>query len=316
MKILIFGRGVIGALYGRAFEDAGHTVEFFVRPGRSATYGPVLPMRFYDTRTKAMGTLVEDRWTITMREEIPLDHDYDLIIVSVQHQVFAQAVAVLQGRAAKATILIFNNFWNEPLQQVLGLASEQLAWGFPAAGGAFDDNGLLHGGLLKQVQFGTFGTSPTPREIAVRALFANTGFKLNEHNNFRSWLWMHFAANAGIHLQALRANSVQEVFERRDQARSAVSNTRELIPVLQARGVNTNVDAGDLALGKMPPGVGALALNMAVRFFPPMRESIAFNSVREELRTFCRDVLFEARRLGVDVPHFEASARLFESKPA
>ena len=316
MKILIFGRGVIGALYGKAFEDGGHVVEFFVRPGRAAAYGPILPLRFYDTRVKAMGTLVEDRWPITMREEIPVDHDYDLIIVSVQHQVFADAVAALNGRAGKAMILIFNNFWNDPQQQVRALPAEQLAWGFPAAGGAFDDNGLLHGGLLKQVQFGTFGMPPTKSEKAVRELFANTGFKLNEHEDFRSWLWIHFAANAGVHLQALRANSVKDVFERRDQARGTVLNVRELIPVLQARGVDTNVDAGDLALYKMPPGIGALALNMAVRFFPPMRESIAFNSIREELRTFCRDVLFEARRLRVPVPRFEASASLFESAPA
>ena len=31
MKILIFGRGVIGSLYGWALEKAGHSVEF-LRP--------------------------------------------------------------------------------------------------------------------------------------------------------------------------------------------------------------------------------------------------------------------------------------------
>jgi len=40
MKILMFGRGVISVIYGWALEKAGHTVEFYVRPGRAAQYGP------------------------------------------------------------------------------------------------------------------------------------------------------------------------------------------------------------------------------------------------------------------------------------
>jgi ketopantoate reductase len=39
MKILFWGRGVIGTLYAWAFENAGHTVEFYVREGRKAQYG-------------------------------------------------------------------------------------------------------------------------------------------------------------------------------------------------------------------------------------------------------------------------------------
>ena len=33
MKILVFGAGVIGTLYGWAFESAGHSVSLLVRPG-------------------------------------------------------------------------------------------------------------------------------------------------------------------------------------------------------------------------------------------------------------------------------------------
>ncbi len=314
MKILIFGRGVIGALYGWAFEKAGHTVEFYVRPGRKAHYGPVLPLKFYDTRTKVMGALVEADWPITMREEIPTDNDYDLIIVSVQHQMFAEAVSALAGKAAKATILIFNNFWTDPLQSVSCLPKSQLAWGFPAAGGSFDARGVLHGGLLKQVQFGTFGTDPTAREVSVRAVFSHARFKINEHRDFKSWLWIHFAANAGFHLQALRAGSVKMAFNSLPQAHSAVLNVRELMPVLTARGINVDHDASDLTLYKLPPWVGALTLKMAVNFFPPMKASLEYNEIREELKIFCRDVYTEAQHLGVSVPRFASAASLFEHK--
>jgi len=39
MNILLFGRGVITTLCGWVFEKAGHSVTFYVRPGRSAEYG-------------------------------------------------------------------------------------------------------------------------------------------------------------------------------------------------------------------------------------------------------------------------------------
>lgn len=312
MKILLFGRGVIGALYGSALEKAGHTVEFYVRAGRAAHYGTALSKRVYDTRTKARGLLVEENSLLTLREDIPTNHNYDLIIVSVQHQQFGEAVKALTGKVANATILIFNNFWTEPQLAVLPLPAEQLAWGFPGAGGAFDEDNTLHGALLKPVQFGTFGTDPTARELAVRQVFRAAGFTITEHRDFRAWLWMHFAVNAGLHLQSLRANSVRAVFDSPAQARESVRNVQELLPLLKARGIDIDTDASDLALYKLPPWVGALALTMAARFFPPLQALIAHNAVREEFRSFCRDVLLEAHKLGVSLPRFEASAALFE----
>ncbi len=312
MKILIFGRGIIGALYGWALEQSGNTVEFYVRPDRAAQNGPVLPVRFYDARFKFRGTLVQESWPITQIEEISADHNYDVIIISVQHQLFAQAAKALTGKAGNATLLMFNNFWTDPLLAVSSLPTDQLAWGFPGAGGAFDTHGTLHGGLLKQVQFGTFGADPSAREVAVRQLFSAAGFKIKEHRDFRSWLYMHFAANAGIHLEALRANSVRAVFYSKTHAQSAIRSTQELLPLLNARGVDTTVDASDLALYKLPPWVGARVLKMSVTFFPPLTAAILHNEPREELKRFCQDVLFEAHRLGVELPSFEASSSLFE----
>ena len=69
MKILMFGRGVISAQYGWAFEKAGHTVEFYVRPGRLATVGNTLALHLLDARTKTKGVLVDERWKVQLREQ-------------------------------------------------------------------------------------------------------------------------------------------------------------------------------------------------------------------------------------------------------
>ncbi len=50
MRILFFGRGVISTQYAWAFEQAGHTVEFYVRKGRKETFGSHIELEMWDAR--------------------------------------------------------------------------------------------------------------------------------------------------------------------------------------------------------------------------------------------------------------------------
>ena len=193
MKILAFGRGVISALYGWALEKAGHAVEFYVRPGRAARYGPEVRLDMVDARRSIIGKRVNESWTIRMREDLPADHDYDLILVSVQHYHFEDVSAFLGPRVGKATVLVFNNVWAEPQQAASRLPAEHLAWGFPGAGGGFGADGVLRGALLDKVTLGTLLTAPSPRDLVVRELFTEAGFGIVEQRDFRSFLFVHFA---------------------------------------------------------------------------------------------------------------------------
>ncbi len=42
-------------LYGWALEKAGNQVDFYVRPGRAAQYGPEVDLRIQDGRAAARG---------------------------------------------------------------------------------------------------------------------------------------------------------------------------------------------------------------------------------------------------------------------
>ncbi len=64
---------------------------------------------------------------------------------------------------------------------------------------------MLGGALFRRVVFGTFGGNPTKRELAVYDLFRKSGFKIQQHRDFRGWLWGHFVLDAGLLSQALRA---------------------------------------------------------------------------------------------------------------
>ena len=312
MKILVFGRGVIGAQYGWALEKAGHQVDFYVRPGRAATYGTFINMKVFDMRKSFNGVQLNEIWPVRFLEELDVDHDYDLILLSVQHYRFSEAAAFLSSRVGKASILIFNNFWADPELAAAPLPREHLVWGFPGAGGGFSAGHTLQGGFFGQVQFGSFNPTLTAREKAVRDLMRGAGFKVVEQPDFRGWLWTHFALNAGIHAQALQAGSMARMVKVMARGKRAVLNVREVLPILEARGVRLKDFSKDVTLFQLPTWVGAAALKWSYTLHRPTRAIIGSASNPEEPKYFCRDVLVEAHRLGISVPRLEAAKPFFE----
>ena len=155
-------------------------------------------------------------------------------------------MAFLAPRVGRATVLVFNNLWAEPAAAVEDLPADQVAWGFPGAGGGFGDDGVLRGALLPLVFFGTLGGPPTERERAVRTVFRQAGFRIRETTDFRGWLSIHFLQNAGLHTQSLRLGSLAALAGSRRAVREAILATRELLPLAEARGVDLRRHRGDL----------------------------------------------------------------------
>ncbi|MGA3049859.1 MAG: 2-dehydropantoate 2-reductase N-terminal domain-containing protein [Terracidiphilus sp.] len=307
MNILLFGRGVITTLYGWAFEKAGHNVTFYVRPGRLAEYGSHVHLDILDVRRKAQRKHVDEDWAIRMVEELPADHSYDFILVSVQEWMFAEVAKFLQSRAGQATILIFSNFWRDPEEATRGLPKDQVAWGFPLAGGAFHSN-VLRGAIFASVNFGTFSASLTRSEVVARKLLRDCGFKISEKTNFRDWLWIHFATNAGLMSQAVYAGSMESVMGSFNEAREAALTLREMLPVLQARGVNLQQNFTELMPLRMPPYFFAGGMVAAFSFSKPFRAVVGTGDHKEEMRKTIMSVLQGAAELGIETPRLRRAA--------
>ena len=316
MKILMFGRGVIAAAYGWALERAGHEIEFYVRPGRAAKYGTAIALELLDARRRVRGRSVTGKWPVRYRESLEPDHDFDLIVVSVQHYNFAEAVSFLAPRVGQATVLVFNNLWVEPLAAVDALPADQVVWGFPGAGGGFGDDGVLRAALLPMVFFGTLGGPPTERARAVRAAFRRAGFRARENTDFRGWLLIHFIQNAGLHTQSLKLGSLTELAGKTSSVREAILATRELLPLAEARGVDLRRHRGDVLPFTAPVWLAAPAMAWLFGHLPPMRLVMEAHANPEELRAVCRDTLAEARRLGVSAPRLEAAEPYFAAEKA
>jgi 2-dehydropantoate 2-reductase len=313
MKILMFGRGVIAGVYGWALERAGHEVEFYVRPGRAAAYGEAVHLDLLDARRRVRGQRVVQEWPVRYREELEPDHDFDLIVLSVPHYRLTGAADFLAPRVGRATVLVFGNIWTEPAAAVGALPLDHLAWGFPQAGGGLGGDGVLRGTLMPAVVFGTLGEPPTERELAVRRTFREAGFRPREQPDFRGWLWVHFVSDAGLHSQGLRLGSLSELPGAPGDLREALLAGRELLPLLEARGVDLRRHRGGVLQFRAPTWLTAPAMAWLLRHFAPARVNFEAHSDpgAREPREICRDTLAEARRLGVPAPRLEAAEPRF-----
>jgi 2-dehydropantoate 2-reductase len=313
MKILMFGRGVIASAYGWALSRAGHEVEFYVRPGRSATYGDSIDLDLLDLHRRPWGDRIVESWPARYRENLTSDDGFDLIVVSVSHHRLAEAAAFLAPRLGNAMVLIFGNLWAEPLDAVAPLPVDRLAWGFPGAGGGFGKDGVLHASLSPTVVLGTLGQAPTPREHAVRSVFRGAGFRISEQPDIRGWLWIHFAFNAGMHSQGVRLGSLSDLIGAPNDLRDALLTAREMLPVVQKRGIDLNRHRAAVLPFRVPAGMTAAVMSWLISHVKAARTNMEAQSdpTAEEPRAICRDVLADARRFGVPVPHLEAAEKYF-----
>ncbi len=303
MRVLMFGRGTIATIYGWVLQAAGHDVEFYVRPGRASEYGDEVEMDLIDARRRPLGQRVRESFGTSLRESLAPEDGFDLIVLSVAHHRLAEAVAFLAPRLGEATVLVFGNIWAEPLDAVAPLPADQVVLGFPTAGGGFDDNGVLHGALFQSVTIGTTAASPSRREQDVRSALQQAGLAVRDEKDMRGWLWLHFISDAGMFAQAIRSGSMADMIGDRRAFSEAFLNTRELLPILEARGVDLRQHRSGLLPYRLPRLVAAISAWATARF-PIARVSLAAHTDPNatELRAVLADTVREARKLDIPTP--------------
>ncbi|MGY5764799.1 ketopantoate reductase family protein [Brachybacterium sp. DNPG3] len=314
----MFGRGVIASVTGWALAGAGHDVEFYVRPGRAASYGDELALDIVDTRRRRRDQQVRETWSPRYREDLPGEHGFDLIVVSLPHHSIPGAVDVLSTRLGDATLVMLSNMWDEPLDAIAPLPPEQVVWGIPPAGGGFDQDGRLRATLLSTVVLGHLGASRTDRELAVREVFSQAGFRVREQPDIRGWYFLHTATDASLYSQALQHGTMADLIGRSAALREAMLVGRELLPVIAARGVDLRRHPSSTLAFRLPSRLVAGAFALATSRIPFVRRAFETHDdpAAEEPRAVYRDVLAEAQRLGVPTPRLAAAASGFVRGPS
>lgn len=310
MRILMFGRGVIATIYGQALQAAGHDVEFFVRPGRASEFGDHVQTDIIDTRRKRGHQHVRGMMTTRLRESFDSNDEFDLVVLSVGHHRLTEAAQFIAPRIGRATVLVFGNVWDELAVAVAPIPLNQVVFGFPQAGGGFDDHGVLHGALFHSM---IVGGEEAPHSIAqstVRSAFRHAGFSIRNEPDIRGWLFIHFIADAGMFAEGDQGSGLAGMIGDRRAFARALAVSRELLPVLTARGVNLRRHRRALAPFRITALV-ATVMAVATKRIPIARVSLAAHNDPNtvEARAIINDTLREADRLGVEVPLLESAAR-------
>lgn len=301
MKILFFGRGVINTLYAWAFQNAGHTVEFYIRENRKAEYGSRIDLEIYDARKNKKDRLIKEDWCFVAHTEINENHNYDFIFMSLNAEQVPNAIEYLAPRIGNATLIFLCNIWQEPQTIINPIPRNQVVYGLPGAGGGYDGNKLV-GGLYKTIQLGTFNSTLSKRELSVHNLFTKAGFKINIQKDVKSWLWSHFAVNAVMETEVLKMGSFENVVFSREALNNFAPDLKEIIPVLEARGAKPDVMTKVLS-GLPPRFVGFFMYHIVFSPNSMTRTLVAHNQFKAGYSV--QEVIKDARKYNIPVPRLD-----------
>ncbi|HEY4867404.1 MAG TPA: 2-dehydropantoate 2-reductase N-terminal domain-containing protein [Candidatus Dormibacteraeota bacterium] len=187
MRVLVFGAGVIGSVYGGKLLQSGHEVVMLARGGRLA-------------ELRDQGLILDDaelghRTVLPVRtaDSLAREDRYDLVLVPLRRDHLAAALPQLRAANDKATVLFFGNTagLSHELSAALGARA---AFGFPAAGG-IQEGAVTRFVLIRQqrTMLGELDGTTSSRIQRLRALFNEAGFSAAITRNMEGWLTAHAA---------------------------------------------------------------------------------------------------------------------------
>ncbi len=158
MRILVFGAGVIGSLYGALLAEAGYDVSVYARGRRleSLTLDGLL--------YKSKGKIQKAPVNILSRLE-PEDR-YDLVFLTVRENQLHAALEELRQNSSPTIVTMVNSLETYDKWEAI-CGAGRIIPGFPGAGGGFDGNVLDAALTPRLIQPTTFGkTDGKERELA------------------------------------------------------------------------------------------------------------------------------------------------------
>ena len=301
MKVLIFGAGVIGTIYGYVLSQAGNDVTHYVRLGKKKSLENGICIQLLDGRSQPA-----KQETVLYKAKIVEDFspsdNYDLVIVSVRHYQLDTVLPILKDKIGDSDVLIFNGNWDgfQNLDQYL--PRSKFILGFPVAGGGYNA-GTLDGALLDEIRLGELDGQPTPGLERIQQMFEGAGLKVDIQANMIHWLWVHFAINSGIIGAAFKAGGASELLNSIPNLRKGILAGREALAVCQARGVDVK-SFDDAKSFYMPAWFGATAVWFMMKTNLPARKIMETHTAVDELQEMYRDLLKSGEEMNVSMPHY------------
>ncbi|MFP7494406.1 2-dehydropantoate 2-reductase N-terminal domain-containing protein [Terribacillus saccharophilus] len=310
MNILIIGRGVISTQYAWTFKENGNNIDFYIRPESKDKYTPMLSLQLEDRRRKRQLEKVNVSWETNLRYEIPENHDYDLILVSINIEQIGSIVAALNNKVNKATVLFFNNFWEDPAKQTEHLPQSQLIYGFPGAGGGTAGTNVINGGFSSSIMIGDIGTASKERVQQVYTLFEQANFTVKRQADFKKFLMNHFLLNVAIEIEVLKEGSFIRLMDSIHGLGNISINLRQLKPIMRNRGMK--FDATNTLLSMLSPKMLGIIMSKLI-FKNGSTARVLMEGNNTITGRSAKLILDEARRKNIHINTLENISNLLPS---
>lgn len=303
MRILMFGAGSIGTIYGYVLKHANNEVTHYVRPGKKKLFEHGINLTLLDGRLKKPVDIT-DHYAMQVVESFSPQNDYDVVIVPVRHYQLESVLPLLRDNVGKADILFFSGNWDGLEFVDKYLPRSKYLWGYPVAGGGYAANGL-NGAILENVQLGEIGGGTSPRLERLTKMFADAEIRVDVQNNMLHWLWVHFAINCGIIASAFKAGGAAQLLNSVSALHTGILAGREALTVCEARGVDTRAYE-DARSFYQSAWLGGLAVWLMMKTNKPARKIMETHTALDELQHMYHDMLTSAKALNVAMPIYES----------
>ena len=191
-RILIFGSGVIGSVYGGLLAKAGYDISLLARGKRLKDLqekGLLLQ--------RAMCSQAEtEAIAVRVVSELRPDDAYDYVFVTLRAEQVEEALPVLAANASGCFVFMVNHAGGyDRWESIIGKGKVLVA--FPGAGGRIDEEGKVFYSLTSRlIQPSTLGEpdgSLTPRIRELRRMLRKAGFPTAGCRNMDAWQKTHLA---------------------------------------------------------------------------------------------------------------------------
>jgi 2-dehydropantoate 2-reductase len=186
MKILVYGAGVQGSLYGARLYEAGHNVTLLARGSRLSDLrdqGIILEERISKHRTVTRVPIVD---------QLSPNDQYDLAIVPVRREQIEEVLPTLSAARDIRSVLFMHNHAGGSDQLVAAVGRERVLLGFAGASGSRQGDVVKYVIIPQQpTTLGEVQGPPTSRIREIAAMLRGSGFNVALSQNMDAWLTTH-----------------------------------------------------------------------------------------------------------------------------
>lgn len=305
MKVLVFGAGVIGTIYGQALSECGTEITHYVRPDKLERLQNGLELQLLDGRKSVRS--ISRQYKPNLVTELPSLDYFDLLLISVKHYQLESILPMISESMGRADILFFNHLWSDTTVINKYIPKDKYLLGFPNAGGGFYETPdlVLKGALLKQVYLGELNGKRTSRLQSITTMFEQAHIQVDIPNNILHWLWKQFSLNAAISTMTMKTGGAEALISNLSNLHEAVYCIREALSVCQARGVELR-SFSDARAFFLPSWIAALGFWFTLKSNKPQSEIFKKYNCVEEIQYVYNDLIKTAAELQVSVPRLNS----------